>query len=68
MFTSTRYGSPAYAQLDIGCSPLIRRAASNGSEMGAFNSLEQAQRQDNISQMLDEYLPFGLEAGVFYVT
>ena len=68
MFTSTRYGTPAYAQLDMRCSPLIRRGASNGSEMGAFNSLEQARRQDNISQMLDEYLPFGLGAGVFYVT
>jgi hypothetical protein len=68
LFTSIHYGNPAYAQLDIRCSPLIRRGASNGSEMGAFNSLEQAQRQDNISQMLDEYLPFGLEAGVFYVT
>lgn len=68
LFTSTRYGNPAYAQLDTRCSPLIRRGASNGSEMGAFNSLRQAQRQDNISQMLDEYLPFGLDAGVFYVT
>ena len=68
MFTSTRYGNPAYAQLDTRCSPLIRRGASNGSEMGAFNSLEQARRQDNISQMLGEYLPFGLDAGVFYVT
>jgi hypothetical protein len=68
MFTSARYGNPAYAQLDTRCSSLIRRGASNGSEMGAFNSLEQARRQDNIAQMLDEYLPFGLEAGVFYVT
>src|SRR5579883_989076 len=68
LFTSTRYGNPAYAQLDFRCSPHIRRGASNGSEMDAFNSLRQAQRQDNISQMLDEYLPFGLDAGVFYVT
>ena len=60
--------NPAYAQLDTRCSTLIRRGASNGSEMGAFNSLEQARRQDNILQMVDEYLPFGLEAGVFYVT
>ena len=68
LFTSTHYGHPAYAQLDNRCSPSIRRGASNGSEMGAFNSLRQAQRQDNISQMLDEYLPFGLDAGVFYMT
>jgi hypothetical protein len=68
LFTSTRYGNPAYAQLDTRCSPHIRRGASDGSEMGAFNSLQQAQRQDNISQMLDEYLPFGLAAEVSYVT
>ncbi len=68
LFTSTRYGDAAYAQLDIRCSPHIYRGASNGSEMGAFNSLRQGQRQDNIAQMLDEYLPFGLAAGVFYVT
>lgn len=68
LFTSTHYGNAAYAQLDNRCSPHIQRGASNGSEMGAFNSLRQPQRQDNISQMLDEYLPFGLDAGVFYVT
>ncbi len=68
LFTSTHYGDAAYAQLDNLCSPHLRRGASNGSEMGAFNSLRQAQRLDNISQMLDEYLPFGLAAGVFYVT
>ena len=68
LFTSTHYGNPAYAQLDIRCSPHIQHGASNGSEMGVFKSLRQAQRQENISQMLDEYLPFGLDAGVFYVT
>jgi hypothetical protein len=67
-FSSTRYGDPAYAQLNINCSPAIRRGASNGSEMGVWNSLRQAERQDNISHVLDEYLPFGLDAVVFYVT
>ena len=67
-FSSTRYGDAAYAQLAINCSPSIRRGASNGSEMGAFNSLQAAQRQDNIIQALNEYLPFGLAADVFYVT
>ncbi len=68
LFTSTRYGDAAYAQLGVRCSSHIRRGASNGSETGAFNSLRQMQRQDNIPRMLDEYLPFGLAAGVFYVT
>lgn len=68
LFTSRRYGEAAYAQLTVDCSSQIRRGADNGSEMGAFNSLRQAQRQDNIAQALDEYLPFGLAAGVFYLT
>jgi hypothetical protein len=68
LFTSTRYGDPAYAQLDIHCSQHIQRGASNGAEMGAFNTLRQAERRDNISRTLDEYLPFGLAAGVFFVT
>lgn len=67
-FTSTRYGDAAYAQLAAQCSPQIRRGSDNGSEMGVFNSLRQAQRQDNIAQALDEYLPFGLAAGIFYQT
>lgn len=68
LFTSTSYGDAAYAQLATHCSPRIRRGADNGSEMGAFNSLRQAQRQDNIARTLDEYLPFGLTAEVFYMT
>lgn len=67
-FTSTRYGDAAYAQLATHCSPRIRRGADNGSEIGALNSLRQAQRQDNLARTLDEYLPFGLTAGVFYMT
>jgi hypothetical protein len=67
-FTSTFYGDPGYAQLDPACGPRLLRGASNGAEMGALNSLHSAQRQDNISHMLDEYLPYGFAAGIFYVT
>lgn len=68
LFTSTRYGDAAYAQLATHGSPRLRRAASNGSEIGVFNHLYQAQRQENISQTLDEYLPFGLTTEIFYAT
>lgn len=67
-FASTLYGNPSYAQLDPACGPRILRGASNGAEMGALNSLHSAQRQDNISHMLDEYLPCGFAAGIFYMT
>lgn len=67
-FTSRRYGRPGYGQL-AASSPLeIRTGAENGSEMGAFNFLLPAQREANLRLALDDYLPFGLEAGIYYVT
>jgi hypothetical protein len=36
--------------------------------MGAFHDLYQPQRERNLRVRLDEYLRFGLEAGVFYET
>jgi hypothetical protein len=68
MFVSTRYGDPAYAQLSIYCASQIRRGATGGSEMGVFHELHQAQRQDNIMQLLKEYLPLNLDAEVLFVS
>ena len=67
-FTSIAYGHPAYGQLAAACPQEIRTGAEDGSEMGAFSSLKQPQRIANLRTVLDEYLRFGLEAGVFYVT
>ncbi len=67
-FTSTQYGHPAYAQLSSDCSEEIRTGADDGSEMGAFSHLKQPQRAANLQTALKEYLRFGLEAGIFYVT
>ncbi|MCX6674673.1 MAG: hypothetical protein NTY37_12955 [Methanothrix sp.] len=67
-FTSVRYGNPAYAQLSQNCAQEIRTGAEDGSEMGAFGSLLQPQREANLRIRLEEYLPFGLEAGIIYVT
>jgi hypothetical protein len=36
--------------------------------MGVFGILEQPQREANLKAALEEYLRFGLEAGIFYVT
>jgi hypothetical protein len=36
--------------------------------MGAFHFLQQVQRVRNVRASLDEYLRFGLEAGIFFVT
>jgi hypothetical protein len=67
-FTSTRYGQPAYAQLHLACPRAIRTGAEDGAEMGAFCHLKQPQREANLQLRLREYLPFGLEPGLIYVT
>jgi hypothetical protein len=67
-FTSLGYGNPGYAQLRISAPEQIRTGADDEAEMGAFHDLFQPQRESNIRARLDEYLRFGLEAGVFYET
>ena len=67
-FTSLRYGDAAYCQLRPYCAAEIREGADDESEMGAFHSLRQAQRETNLRIRLREYLRFGLEAGIFYAS
>jgi hypothetical protein len=68
LFTSRRYGQPGYGQLQRRCAIEIREGADDEAEMGAFHDLFQPQRESNLRVRLDEYLRFGLEAGVFYAT
>ncbi|MBI9048798.1 MAG: hypothetical protein JEZ00_05250 [Anaerolineaceae bacterium] len=67
-FTALRYGQPAYAQLSTSCACEIKTGAEKGAEIGAFCMLQQPQRMENLRIALDEYLRFGLEAGIFFVT
>lgn len=67
-FTSTRYGDPTYCQLSQRCAIEIRQGADDEAEMGVFHDLYQPQRETNLRVRLNEYLRFGLEAGIFYVT
>jgi hypothetical protein len=67
-FTSIRYRDPGYAQLGPAAAPELRTGAEDASEMGAFSSLKQPQREANLRIALDEYLRAGLEAGLFFVT
>jgi hypothetical protein len=68
LFTSITYGQPGYAQLSLACAAEIRTGAEDGSEMGAFDFLKQPQRVDNLRASLNEFLRFGMEAGIFFVT
>ena len=67
-FSSLRYGDPGYCQLSSLCAAQIRQGADDGAEMGAFHDLHQPQRESNLRVRLEEYLRFGLEAGVFYAS
>jgi hypothetical protein len=67
-FTSTRYGDPGYGQLALRTAVQIRSGADDEAEMGAFHELYEPQRETNLRIRLAEYLRFGLEAGIFYVT
>src|SRR5215471_9070527 len=67
-FTSIHYGDPGYAQLHLRCPVEIHTGAEDGSEMGVFSHLKQPQRETNLRIRLEEYLPFGLDPGVIYVT
>jgi hypothetical protein len=67
-FTSFRYGDPGYAQLHLNSPVEIRTGAEDGSEMGVFCHLKQPQRETNLRIRLEEYLPFGLDPGIIYVT
>jgi hypothetical protein len=67
-FTSLHYGDAGYAQLHLKCPIEIRTGAEDGAEMGAFCHLKQPQRETNLRIRLEEYLPFGLDPGIIYVT
>lgn len=67
-FTSSVFGNPAFAQLSQECPIEIRTGAEDASEMGAFGFLKNPQRETNLRSSLDEYLRFGLQAGLIFVT
>ncbi|MDJ0511561.1 MAG: hypothetical protein QNJ64_20265 [Crocosphaera sp.] len=67
-FTASFYGDPGYGQLSQNCAMEIRTGGEDSAEMGAFYSLKQHQREQNLQANLKEYLPFGLQVGTFYIT
>lgn len=67
-FTALSASHPAYAQLRLAAPPEIRNGASDEGEMGAYHLVAAPQRETNLRIRLEEYLRFGLEAGLFYET
>lgn len=67
-FTSLFFGDAGYCQLSLRSADEIRRGADDEAEMGAFHDLYEPQREANLRARLNEYLRFGLEAGIFYAS
>lgn len=67
-YTAEPYGQPAYLQLSLGGPIELATGAEDGSEMGAYCHLKQPQRETNLRVRLEEYLPFGLDYALIYVT
>jgi len=66
LFYSLRYGDPAYSKLWPLTDDAIRRGADDGGEMGAFHFVLAPLRETDLRVRMREYLPVGLEFGVFY--
>ena len=67
-FTSIHPTHPGYAQLRDDSPTQVRYGASNGAEMGVYNSLQVNRREANLKRMLPDYLPIGQNLGIFTVT
>jgi hypothetical protein len=67
-FTSSSYGDAAYGQLASTCPAEISAGADDGGEMGAYNLLHGAYRLASLSAAINDYLRFGLEAGILFAT
>jgi hypothetical protein len=57
--------------IDLGDADIVRvllQGADDQAEMGVLHDLLQAQRETNLRVRLNEYLRFGLEAGIVYAS
>ncbi len=68
IFCSLRYGDPGFALLHPATAEEILSGADDGAEIGAFHDLYQPQREAALRARLREFLRFGLEAGIHYVS
>jgi hypothetical protein len=68
IFYSLRYGDPGYAKLLPCTNDAIRQGADDGGEMGAFHFVLAPLRETDLRVRMQEYLPVGLEFGIFYET
>jgi hypothetical protein len=68
LLESLRYGDPDYAKLLASTDDSVRRGSDDGGEMGAFHFVLAPLRETDLRVRLQEYIPVGLEFGIFYQT
>ena len=66
-FQSTDIASAEFAMLSDFTEKKILCGASNGEEIGVFNSFRLRLRDNKILERIKQYLPYGLEADLVYV-
>ena len=64
-FITLQYGNPAYAMLSGDASMAVWTGADDGAEMGAFHDTEETLGIRNVQLCAPEFLPVGLESGIF---
>ena len=67
-FVSVDPADPGFGQLASSCPVELVAGADDEGELGAYHFLQQHRRVANLLSQLDQYLRFGLEAGVFFAT
>lgn len=65
LYASTDAGAPDYLALGVPCAPEIARGGEGGSEMGVHHHLGRLLRRQATERLLADYVPAGLEYGVF---
>jgi hypothetical protein len=68
IFISLRYGQPGYGKFLASTNDKVRRGADDGGEMGAFHFVLAPLRETDLRTRMQEYIPVGLEYGIFYET
>ena len=64
-FVTLRYGHPSYGLLSGDTPMAVWTGADNGSQMGVYYALQETEAVANVQLRAPEYVPFGLEVGVF---
>lgn len=66
IFNSLKFSDADYCQLHKHCAKEILEGAEKGAEMGVYYNHFQPMKLSSLKSLLNEYLRFGMEAGIFF--